>query len=225
MSIVSDAQNASFPKRREPKMSRFLVAVAVMALSMSSVTQEGTPKPTVSSDSLTPDQVAVYRAVLRDYTKGSDGALNLANRTEPVDESRPMFDEACFKEIEVGMPKPLATVSHTIEASLVVNTRIVLIDPDRQQKLIDKNDPQNLIKKAVDEHEKVTDEQVDQSVKHAFEVGMFTLSEIVFDKQHRRAVVAYSFVCGMLCGNGNTLILTKSGRDWKVTKRCGGWVS
>jgi hypothetical protein len=27
----------------------------------------------------------------------------------------------------------------------------------------------------------------------------------------RRAVVAYSFVCGMLCGNGNTLVLKRDG--------------
>ena len=108
---------------------------------------------------------------------------------------------------------------------MVLNARIVLVDPNRQEKTIKENDPQNLVKKAVDDHEKVTDEQVDQSVKQAVETGLFTLSEIFFDKEHRRAVVAYSFVCGMLCGNGNTLVLKKVGQYWRVTRRCGGWVS
>jgi hypothetical protein len=90
---------------------------------------------------------------------------------------------------------------------------------------VEENDPQNLMKKAIDEHEKVTDEQLDQSVKQAFHTGVFTLSEIAFDKEHRRAVVSYSFVCGMLCGHGNTMVLKRSGESWKIAKRCGGWIS
>ena len=84
---------------------------------------------------------------------------------------------------------------------------------------------QNLVKKAIDDHQKVTTEQIDDSVKQAFQTGLFTLSEIVFDKEHRRAVVTYSFVCGTLCGNGDTLLLKKVGQHWRVAKRCGGWIS
>ena len=46
---------------------------------------EDTPKPNLSDDSLTPEQVAVYRAVLKDCTKKADGTLNLANKTHPLD--------------------------------------------------------------------------------------------------------------------------------------------
>jgi hypothetical protein len=67
--------------------------------------------------------------------------------------------------------------------------------------------------------------KIDDSVKQAFQTGLFTLSEIVFDKDHRRAVVTYSFVCGTLCGNGDTLLLKKVGQHWRVAKRCGGWIS
>ena len=164
-------------------MRRICVIAVCLILSLCAVTQDQTPKAKISDEPLTADQIAVYRAVLKDFAKGSNSPLNVANM------------------------------------------HIVLVDPDHQQKLIDENDPQILVKKAGDDHEQITDAQLDQSVKHAFEVGMFTLSEIVFDKQHRRAAVAYSFVCGSLCGNGNTLILTKSGQSWKVAKRCGGWVS
>jgi len=81
------------------------------------------------------------------------------------------------------------------------------------------------MRKALDDHQKITDEQLDQSVKSAFDTGLFTLSEIAFDRDHRRAVLSYSFVCGRLCGNGNTLVLRKVGHNWKVLKRRGGWVS
>jgi hypothetical protein len=202
-------------------MGQVWITAVFLSLSICAMTQEDTPKTKVSDDSLTPEQIAVYRAVLKDTTKGSDGALNLANKTEPLDQS----DKACFEGIEAGVSKASAPVVHRLDPSPVLNTRIVLVNPNRQQKTIKENDPQNLVKKAVDDHERVTDAQVDQSVKQAFQSGLFTLSEILFDKEHRRAVVAYSFVCGMLCGNSNTLVLKKVGQYWRVTRRCGGWVS
>jgi hypothetical protein len=100
-----------------------------------------------------------------------------------------------------------------------------LVDPDRQERKIEESDPQKLMKRAIDDGEKVTDKQLKDSLKDAFVSGLFTLTEIMFDKQHRSAVVAYSFVCGGLCGHGNTLIMKKVGQEWRVSKRCGGWIS
>ena len=195
--------------------------IAGLLVALSAVAQENAPRPTRTDAALTTDQIAVYRAVLRDYLRGSDGALNLANITEPIDES----DGSCFKGMDTTVTKESASVIHRIDASVVSDTKIVLVNPDRQQKTIKENDPDNLIRKGVENGQKVTDEQVDQAVKGAFDSGLFQLSEIIFDKEHRHAVVGYSFICGKLCGNGNTVILTKVGRDWKVAKRCGGWVS
>jgi len=50
---------------------------------------------------------------------------------------------------------------------------------------------------------------------------LFTLSEIVFNKKHNRGIVTYSSVSGSLCGNGNTLVLKRTGRAWRVTKGVG----
>jgi hypothetical protein len=69
------------------------------------------------------------------------------------------------------------------------------VDPEQQESKVKQNDPQNLIKKAIDEREPVTDGQLDKSLKLAFSTGLFSLSEIVFDKGHRHAFVSYSFVC------------------------------
>jgi hypothetical protein len=198
--------------------SRIFFILAVV--SVAALTQE-TQKPRVSNNSLTSEQIEVYRAVLSDYLKGSDGTLNLANLTVPMEDPH----EGCFDQMGSRSTGGQISTIHRLDPSLVSDTKIVLVDPERQQAAVKGNDPQKLIKKAIDDHERVTGEQVDDSVKQAFQTGLFTLSEIVFDKDHRHAKVAYSFVCGTLCGNGNTLILKKVGRAWKVTKRCGGWVS
>jgi hypothetical protein len=199
---------------------RFLIAVLVL-ISFRAVAQENTPKPSVSDTPLASEQIAVYRAVLGVYLKGSDGVLNLANITEPLDG----IDTACARGLDAGVAKESASIVHRIAPSTVADTKIDLVDSDRQQATIKDNDPQNLMRKAIDDHQKITDEQLDQSLKIAFGTGLFTLSEIVFDREHRRAAVSYSFVCGGLCGNGNTLVFKKVGHSWKVAKRSGGWVS
>jgi hypothetical protein len=204
-------------------MRYVVMAVMLILIGPALMSQEDSPKPTLSNEPLTNEQLAVYRAVLGNYLKDSDGKLNLANRTDPLDRSR-LSDGRCMKAVEQPTANS-AQIIHRIDSSSALGAEIVLVDPDRQRDRIEENDPQNLMKRAVDGHEEVTEKQVDDSVKHAFETGIFTLSEIVFDKEHRRAVVAYSFVCGMLCGNGSTLLLRKVGTKWTVSKTCGGWVS
>jgi hypothetical protein len=193
-------------------------------LSLTAAAQTDSSKPKVSSDPLPAEQIAVYRAVLEDYTKGAGGNLNLANKTELLE--RPGSDDACVKGLDLEAPQSSAWVVHQFATTEALGPKVVVVDPDQQDKQVKDNDPQKLIKSAIDDHEKVTDKQLDDSIKRAFETGLFTLSEVVFDKQHRHAVVAYSFVCGGLCGHGNTVVLKKVGQKWKVVNRCGGgWVS
>jgi hypothetical protein len=67
---------------------------------------------------------------------------------------------------------------------------------------------------------------VDNAVSNAFAHGLFSMSEIVFDRGHLHAIVMYGFHCGLLCGNGATLVLDKVSGEWKVRDlACGGWVS
>jgi hypothetical protein len=97
----------------------------------------------------------------------------------------------------------------------------VLVDPKQQRKRVEENDPQEVLKI----RKRVTDEQIADALKTAFSNGLFTLSEIAFDDNHERALVAYSFVCGGLCGNGGTLMLEKAGLNWKVKNVCGAWIA
>ena len=202
---------------------RFVVAGSMCLFSSPTQAQTDSEHPRISSDPLTVEQIAIYRAVISDYVRGSSGRLNIANITEAPHAEHPFFDDECAKSINVEPNS--AGVVHRLDALVVGRPQLVLVEREGQQIEIERNDPQNLLKKAIDDHEKVTNEELDQSVKQAFESGLFTLSEIVFNRTHRRAVVAYSFVCGTLCGNGNTLVLKKVGKKWKISKRCGGWVS
>ena len=164
----------------------------MVVISLGAVAQENGPKPKVSDAPLTTEQIAVYRAVLGVYLKGSDRVLNLANVTDSLD----VADTACVRGLDAQVTKGSASIVHRIAPSFVADTKIVLVDSDRQQATIKDNDPQNLMRKAIDDHQKITDEQLDRSIKSAFDTGLFTLSEIAFDREHRRAVVSYSFVCG-----------------------------
>ena len=180
-------------------------------------------KAQLSGNPLTKEQVAVYRAVLGDYTKEVEDSLNLDSKTEPLDRSGHFFDDGCAEGLE--LENTSVPMIHHLDRRVVTSSKIVLADGDRQQKTIAENDPQNLVKKAVEGHENVSDKQLKDSVTQAINTGLFTFSEIAFDKPHRHAVVSYAFVCGGLCGHSNTVVLKKNRRTWKIINTCGGWIS
>jgi len=207
-------------------MPRGLLAAVMFCLSLCPISraQEEPHKPVLSNSPLTADEVAIFRAVLKDYIKGSPGVMLLAATTAPTDQS-PTSVRTCADEISAKLDPQSMELVHRIDPSVVAGLRVKLADPAAQEKEIKANDPQNLIHGAIDEGQRVTTKQLDDSVKKAFSSALFTLSEIIFDPKHIRAVVSYSFYCGSLCGNGSTLTLRKVGKEWKVSKHCGGWVS
>lgn len=179
--------------------------------------QSEPPKP-VNNEALNAEQLAVYRAILNDYMKDSRGTLNLASKTYASE-----ADEGCVKGFKLEHRGTSVPTVHAFTTAPAPN--VVLVDPEKQKSKVEHSDPQNLIKNAINEAEPVTDEQLNKSLELAFATGLFSFSEIVFDKGHRRAIVSYSFVCGSLCGHGNSLVLTKIGNTWKIRKACGSWIS
>ena len=196
-----------------------------LTLTMIVAAQNDVPQPRVSKDPLTDEQVAVYRAVLLDYLKDSKDSLNLSDKTRAIEGAWTSFDGSCPKNHVQDVTQSSHPIVHRFPPTTVLDKRIVIVDPSEQQKKIDKGDPQNLVKRAIDDHVPVSDTELDDSIKRAFKHGVFTLSEIMFDKKHQRALVSYSFVCGALCGNGNTLILTKAKGNWRVSKTCSSWIA
>ena len=61
--------------------------------------------------------------------------------------------------------------------------------------------------------------------KHSKIVGLFSMSEIAFDKEHRNAVVGYSLWCGSQCGEGATVVFEQINGVWRDAHRnCGQWI-
>jgi hypothetical protein len=199
-------------------MMRFLITALVALSALITVPQIESPGPIVSKDALTDEQLAVYQTVLKDYLKGSDGKLNLSVLT-----TAPTMEESCGKGFVLEAP-PNSSVVHRFISPPPVG-QVFLVDPDKQRAKIKQNDPQDSMKRTFDEGKPLTESAIGQSVNLAFSTGMFSLSEVVFDKGHRHAFVSYSFECGRLCGHGNSLLLSKTQNGWKIRKRCGGWVS
>jgi hypothetical protein len=73
--------------------SNCMLLLVVLSLSLTAHAQDDAPKLKVSGESLTAEQTAVYRAVLRDIQKDSKDTLNLAKTTEPLG-SLPRFSMA-----------------------------------------------------------------------------------------------------------------------------------
>ena len=72
------------------------------------VAQSGDRKPALSKDELTAEQVAVYRAFLRFYAKGSDRVLYVADTTDWLGASDIKEDADCsrsFGQIEFDEPE------------------------------------------------------------------------------------------------------------------------
>jgi hypothetical protein len=176
-------------------------------------------KPALNENPLSDEQVEIYRDFLKTYSnEGKSEHFNLGNRTDPLDLTGEGIRRACLLGIELENEKEAATTFHRFDPKVNLSQKITLVDPGRQAALVRENDPNNTIFKA--------HKSVKEAVESAFATGLLTLSEIAFEKTHQFAVMSYSFVCGGLCGNGETIVFKKVGGKWERTERtCESWIS
>src|SRR5215472_4244333 len=101
----------SVRSNREVAMSKIALLLITTAV-LSWCQEDSEPKPTLSNEPLTAEQVAVYSAFLKVYDYGSDTNLNVANVTDPLDLS--MFEmkegRGCLKGIFFGNLKQARSV-------------------------------------------------------------------------------------------------------------------
>jgi hypothetical protein len=163
---------------------------------------------------LSADEVEIYKTVLARWNQGSRTSLNVSSRTTPLD--RDVSDCDCLKGIDVqSLAK--ATRSFHLLTRDVLTKKARLVDAELQSAIAGRNDPMNSIQNG---------SSVKSAVEQGFSNGLFELSEIAFNKERRRAIVSYSFVCGSLCGSGGVWLFEKVDGIWKKSERiCGGWVS
>ena len=172
-----------------------------------------------SSVPLSSDEVTIYRTVLQNWKAETPTLLNLSDRTIPLDaiSSAGISDCECLKDIDIRSLLSATHSFHRLTRDAFRGSSIRLVNANRQIRTVQNNDPSNWIGRG---------KSVTKAVNDAFATGLFSLSEIAFDKEHRRALVSYSFGCGSLCGSGGTWLFVNVDGVWKRTDHgCGGWVS
>jgi hypothetical protein len=173
-------------------------------------------KPKVSEKPLTAEQIAIYRPILSQWMREGWNSVNLAVQTVPLDATGPSGDSECAKGLDL---EPALAEVHRFRAADLAKLgsgNIALVDPDRQRDEVRENDPERTVGKG---------KSIEEAVNNGFAHGLFTLSEIRFDKEHKLAIVSYGFFCGSLCGNGGTMVLEKTGAGWSRKKSCHDWIS
>ena len=175
------------------------IPVAFLALSFIYGAQADEPKPTVSNDPLSTEQVAIYRAALADFKPSRGRTPQLANITVPLNAPARAFENCVvgIREPSEHDPHPLV---HRLDSSVVAGLDLPLVDPWQVPQM--RHGPP------------------DPKAPH---LGLLSLSEIAFDKDHLHAIVTYDFNCGGLCGHGKMLSLSKLGEEWTISKVCVRW--
>jgi hypothetical protein len=191
--------------------------LVVLATTNRILGQEPETKPPNSPTPLTAEQISVYRAVFVGWFENEQTSLNLAEQTVlPSSLNLSASQKSCMKGIrfEAG-PRETHNIRPEDLMQLDLNN-IRLVDPDAHTREVREHDPGNGIRSG---------KSVDEAVSDGFAHGLFTFSEIRFDKSHHYAVVSFSFRCGALCGHGSTMLLKKTDGKWSPKKQCSGWVS
>ena len=172
-------------------------------------------KPVRNTNPSSADDIAIYKGILEHWNSNSRSLLNVSNRTFPID--RDLSDCGCLKGVQLQSIANAAHSFHILTRDVLGEKNIRLVDADRQAVIVRSNDPSNSIREG---------NSVETAVNGAFPTGLFSMSEIAFDKEHRRALVSYSFVCGSLCGSGGVWLFEKVDGTWKKSEHvCKGWIS
>ena len=201
-------------------MRMLVLIVSIFALGLTSTRTSDKPKPRKSTEKLSADEIAVYKTVMQQYVASDREvrALNVAATTFPLRPDSPANRLSdCVKGIQFENLAAASNSFHDLTPQILPGRYARLVDPKVQGRIVRMNDPQNTMGKGKSVH---------SVVENAFATALFSLSEIAFDKEHKHAVVSYSFWCGSVCGNGATWLFEKIGNEWKKTNRnCGGWIS
>ena len=173
------------------------------------------PKTTINVGYLSADEVAVYSTVLHQWNADAR-TLNVANRTFPLDSVSRDSTCECLRGLDVESLAHAFHSFHYLTHDDFSERNIRFVDA-KQFTAVQTDDPHNGMAEG---------KSIEKAVDDAVGSGLFSISEIAFDREHRVALVSYEFVCGSLCGSGGTWLLEKADGVWKRTDRaCGGWVS
>lgn len=177
-------------------------------------------KPVKTTTPLGADELAIYKAILQQYDASDSGTLNVSATTVPLNPDSPtsgLSRDGCLEDIQLENLYAASHSFHELPPEILTGTNAKLVDPKKHAKVARANDPDKTMREG---------KSVEDSVRGAFATGLFSMTEIAFDKDRRYAVVSYSFWCGSLCGHGKTIVFEKVNGVWRNANRnCGDWIS
>lgn len=220
LSVLSSSDLALHLKPRkapEPPQDCAEIRRAV-ALSTQSIVS-GHEKATKITRPLDADEIAIYQAVIRQWNSNSPTALNVSSKTFSLDTtfSSETSECGCWAGFSAESLLKASHSFHTLTENDLPKNGVRLVHPREQNAIVAEKDPDTAI---------LDGRPVVDAVDSAFANGLFSISEIVFDKERHHALVSYAFYCAALCGSGATWVFEKVNGQWKKADRaCGGWVS
>ncbi|WP_132982831.1 hypothetical protein [Thermomonas haemolytica] len=179
-------------------------AATAMAVALAAI-------PATSAQSVGAEESAkVYQAFLTSWQGEDEAPLNVAADAEPLSPQDLKEISSCAGG---AAGWKVAATSTPLAAQLSALPWVRIVKPGESPIV----DPAKLIMRGV---------PVDEAVKQGFAHGLLTLSMVAFERSGQRAALNYSFVCGLLCGNGGTVLLERTQQGWVRSKtECGTWVS
>ena len=159
------------------------------------------------------DAKAIYGAFLTQWMGKGDAPTNVADKAaEPTAEDVEQYTE-CAGERNKSTNWTTGGSSADFESALASLARVEPIDATQWRA----TDPGELI---------ANGQSVGAAVDAGYAGGLMTLSAISFNETRDIAMLAYSFQCGRLCGQGGIVMFNRTSRGWVQSKRqCGSWVS
>ena len=184
----------------------FMLAIA-MTLGCNSKAQ-----PQLADTSLDAEQVRVYRDFLDIFS-----ALHfrrLANQTAPFAPTDLPPGSPCVDGIVLQDQSSARRILHRFNADILKGRDLLLVDPIEQARILEQKEGEA---KSHDDKSKEELLKITESI--ASDYGFLALSEIVFDRTQKFAVLKYLYFCGPRCKHGGTLVMEKVGSSWTANTR------
>jgi hypothetical protein len=171
----------------------------------------------VTKKQLSEDRLRVYSDFLKVWRRDTIPTLNIATDLDALDSGASSTEGNCAKDLDAEpMAKEPVHQFTLADAGKLGQSAVNLVDRDAQLKDVEKYDPAITIQRG---------QSVDSAVRDGYSHGLFSFSEIQFDKTHEHALLTYSFYCGQQCGNGGTVLMTKTDLGfWAISARCHQWM-
>lgn len=169
-------------------------------------------KMAANSPAFTAEQMEIYVLFFNTFLSEQKVPVVLAGKTDPLKLS-PDELKGCVSGIELPNMQRTKLASHPLGAGFISQIKSRLFDSSRLRTTSSLNSP----------HQQRPGKQTSDEVKF----GWLQVSEVVFDRNHRYAMMRFYFSCGALCGRSRLLVFTHDGDHWKekIDTSCPDWVS